>query len=178
MADCVYNGVYASLTISDGSTPSLSIKADAAVADVNVSNLGSGTLNEVSAVESRGRLLGLAPGARVYPEISFSVYQIDVLSHSEKETVQAFILGLAPFSARKSTSCEGGAATTLDVLYEIVTPDGVETIEAKDVHLRVDSFAEGDPNATWSVSGTVYGDVLINGVVAATEYKIPSGWGA
>lgn len=132
-------------------------------ADFEVSGIVAGG-RETVAYEGRAKLRSLRKGKPKWPTWSCSV-QITELSEATDGTVADWVFKRAPFASRVSTTASIGDADTFHVEF---TQDGVggtdQVFLLEDVTWEK-GFKEGEPN-TFTLSGTVYGDIKINGAAA------------
>lgn len=158
-----------SIVLSDGTgTPlTLTIRWDSA--DFAVTSLVP-DLREVVVYDLRGQIVNIRKGKPAIPSLSFSAMVSD-LSESTGGTILDWLAKRAPFASRVSTSTAIGDVDTctVTVTFEGTTyGDGADqTIACEKVALSCD-FATGGPNK-FSISGTVYGDVKVNGSAAFTR---------
>ena len=154
-----------SIVLNDGTGTPLTLTVRFDSADLSLSGLGA--LREVVTYQSRGKTLNIRKGAPSYPSISFSCMVAD-LTEATGGTVLDWVAKRAPFTARVSTSTTIGDVDTSDITITFEGTDygdgADQTITCEDVHFTAD-FAQGEPNKL-SISGTVYGDIKLNGATA------------
>ncbi len=128
-------------------------------------------LNETVPVEGRGRLRGLAPGARIYPSGSFSCH-VNGLSDATADQVTDMVLGIDKYSGRVSTMGDVNPFTTFDLTFTMAAATygniADDVVVLTDCEVILDELGEGQPN-TVSFSYVCYGTVTINGVVVSQE---------
>lgn len=164
MLEGFQNAATGQLKLTDG-TPSTPMECvvDTSGGDFSLSGPLKLVLNETVNVMSRNRLIGTAVGARILPTLSFSAL-VASLSHATKKTVLDFLLGNESFATRVSTIA-GDKFFHCDVTYT----NGDDTIVCHDVEIQIDSFTENTETNTLSFTGTVRGEIEINGMTLA-EY--------
>ncbi len=157
-----------SVVLTDGTGTPLTITLKFDNADFKLDGV-SKDLREVVTYTGRGKTRGVRYGAPKYPTWSCSV-QVADLSESSAGTVLDWINKIAPFTARVSTMSIG----EVDAMTVTFNQEGTSYGDSIDQAIKVEqatvdawSFSEGAPN-TISLSGTVYGDVTIDGVKHAT----------
>ena len=168
VSSIVKTSIDGSLTLSDGTGTPVTLSVTFDLGDLTISGL-SQRLNEVAAIQSRGKLRSIRHAARTFPSLSFSAY---VSSYAGETSVPGslseFITGTGLYSANTSTSA--GDVYTVDVTFDIEgtdLSDGVDgQIVCSDVHFTFD-LAESMDGNTISLSGTVYG--AVSGDVSAAE---------
>ncbi len=157
-----------SLQGADGTGTPLTANVTFENGDVTITGIAS-NLNEVVAIESRGRFNTIRHAARTYPEITFSAKVAD-LSEATTGVFQDLVLGTGAHSARVSTLGSSRQEITLDLTLTIEGTDhgdaADQTIVLNDVFITFD-FAESPESNALSFKGTVYG--AITGDLAASE---------
>jgi hypothetical protein len=159
--------IHGSITLSDGTGTPVTLALSYDMGDLSITGLAE-KLNEVTAIQRRGKHVSLAHGARTYPSVSFSAIMTQFTEASAPGTLADFILRRAAYSANISTTNAGGVYT-IDIVLTIEGTDFSDaadhTVTLTDVACTLD-FAEGAPNS-FSISGQVYG--AVTGDLATTE---------
>jgi len=153
-----------SVVLADGTGTPLTTTLKYDNADFKVDGL-SKALREVVTYQTRGKTNSVRYGAPTYPTWSASV-KVSDLSESSVGTVLDWITKTAPFAARVSTLAIGEVDAMTVTFNQEGTAYGDTTdqsIELREATVDSVSFAEGAPN-TINLSGTVYGDIYIDGV--------------
>lgn len=122
---------------------------------------------EVQVIQGRGKLRSIRPGALIFPKVSFSA-QVAQLSESSAGTPMDWLYKKAPYASRVSTFTSHSDKDHSDVTFTLEQGGTDETFLMEDVHFETFGFAEGDDGDKFTFSGTVYGDVYIDGVKVFT----------
>lgn len=151
-----------SLVITDNTGTPKSLTVPYENGDLSASGLGKG-LRETNPIQSRGNLVTVRKGNRVFPQVTFSV----IMTHFTSATQTSIIDCIektgdwtnAVSTLSKATAIPGDADTRdLTFTVEGTTPDSADhTCVMTKVELEY-SFSEGDPN-TVNVTGTIYGTI-------------------
>ena len=166
LSTIVKSAIDGTITLNDGTavTP-LSVALTFDNGDLSISGLAK-TLNEVVAIQGRGKHRSVRLGARSYPTLSFTAHVSQLTAAADDGPVTDMVLGQGVYSAAVSTS--SGDVYTLDLTYDIEGTDlgdsADQQIVINDIHCTVD-FSESMDGSTVSISGTIYG--AITGDIAA-----------
>jgi hypothetical protein len=155
------------IRLSDGTTPTaVSLIVSWANGDFDHSEIAD-VLNEVEAVEVRGKFKGLVTAGRIYPTFSFTAVAVE-FTNASAGALADFILKRGGYAANKGTLGDG-QPYTIDCAIgfdgEVFGDDDDHQVIFRHCRCRI-KFAEGSTN-TFSVSGTCYGE--IGGDMAVAE---------
>lgn len=116
-------------------------------------------LQEEVEVISRGNIVGVVPGAPIFPEGSATV-QVSEFSDTSAGTLLDFMYALAdtPYELRKSTITDD-----YFVHCNLEYSNGTDTLELTDCRVTITQYTEGDPS-TLALSFRCRGEVFLNGV--------------
>jgi len=156
----IKTGTMGTITLVSGAT-TLALTYD--MADLVIEGL-SPKLNEVNAHESRGVFRGLSYGNRTYPTLSFSAWFTNFAGEDDTPpgSMIEFLTGLGAYDGNAST-LGTGRPMTIDIKLTIEGTDfgdtADETIVCHDVYCTF-GFTEAIDGNKFSISGTVYGEVV------------------
>lgn len=155
------------VVLKDGTGTPLTCTVRFDKADFKITGISDGG-REVVMYEGRGKIRSLRKGKVKTPTISFSCEVAD-LSNDDAETVADFLFKRLAYAARVSTTAAIGDADTFSLTF---TQEGTtygdsadQTILVEDIGAWEFGFEEGEPNM-FTITGTVYGDIDINGTAA------------
>ena len=168
VSSIVKSAIDGTITLSDGTGTPVTLALSFDLGDLSITGL-SQRLNEVVAVQRRGKLASIRHGARTFPQLTFSAYITSYTGvTSAPGSIMDFVTGTGVYSANTSTS--SGDVFTCDVTFDIEGTDLGDSADGQivvaDVHFAFDLSEATDGN-TVSLTGTIYGSVT--GDVSAAE---------
>lgn len=151
------------IVLKDGTGTPLTVTVRYDKADFEITGFKASG-RETTPYETRGKLRSLRKGKPVYPKIKFSCMVSDI-SSDDRETVADFFFKRFAYASRVSTTASIGDADAFNLLFTMEGTDygdaADQAILAEDIADWEFGFSEGEPN-TFSITGTVYGNVDLN----------------
>lgn len=149
-----------SILLEDGTTPTaVSLTLPFTNGDFGATQIKK-LLNESVAIEGRGKLRSVRPGARIYPQLSFTCQLSQFTAASSPGDVLDFILAQGPYASNESTLA--GGVHCVDLTFTIEGTDLGDSADHTVTFSKVDvqfDFSESQDGNTVSITGTVYGTI-------------------
>lgn len=156
--DYVTNFRDGTLYLEDGAGHTLTVPLE--TGDIAISGL-NGDMTERAVYMSRGRIKSVRKTNDIVPTIAFSA-MLNRMSSATKDVIVDFLRFTGKYATNVRTTGVCGDIKTVNARWVVTTPDGDESITARDVAFGFD-LAEGDPSSV-SFSGEIYNtDITFNG---------------